>query len=185
MFKGKCFYCEKEIYKEAVEYAWVDKDASIDCEIHPAAFDPLMLKETGIKAPHLEEFEVSVIVRDDYLRKTQQVPSRAVDSNVVVLSRKARATSRKAAEKVLPKTGTLRKQVYDFLVQRGDFGATDQEMEVILGISGNTIRPTRISLMDDGWIVDSQKVRRNEAGNECVVWITSEVHANSSGKLFF
>ena len=184
MFKDKCFYCEEVLTKDNTETAWYDNKDEIDCEMHPASFDPVMLKETGIKAPHLTEFEVALIVAQDYHRKTQQVPKRAVDSNVVYLSSKARETSKKAATKVLPKTGSLRKTVYDFINNRKEFGATDQEMEVILRVSGNSIRPTRLTLADDGWIMDSKQTRVNEHGNECVVWVTANIFAETDGKLF-
>jgi hypothetical protein len=39
-----------------------------------------------------------------------------------------------------------------------------------LSISGNTVRPTRGSLVKDGFIVDSGLVRLTKAGNPAIVW---------------
>src|SRR5208282_5505814 len=39
------------------------------------------------------------------------------------------ATSRAAAELILPKAGTLRRKVYDFIAGCGPRGATDDEMQ--------------------------------------------------------
>ena len=91
-----------------------------------------------------------------------------IDRNVVAISRSAHPTSANAALRALPKSGSKRKRVYDF-IQRVD-GATDEEIEEELSISGNTVRPTRGSLVKDGFIVDSGIVRLTKAGNPAIVW---------------
>jgi transcription initiation factor IIE alpha subunit len=58
--------------------------------------------------------------------------------------------------------------VYDFINRVG--GATDEEIEEALSISGNTVRPTRGSLVKDGFIVDSGLERLTKAGNPAIVW---------------
>lgn len=97
-----------------------------------------------------------------------------LDKNSVVIARNAQRTSIAAAQKVLPKTGSLRRKVYEYILNQGLRGATDQEMELSLHIDGNTIRPTRISLVKDGFIIDTGTTRKNQHGNDCIVWRSAE-----------
>ena len=90
--------------------------------------------------------------------------------NKVIIATKARETSRIAAERVYPKSGSIRLSVYEYLIRQGLRGATDQEMQSNLNLSGDTIRPTRMTLLKDGYIIDSGETRNNLNGNPCVVW---------------
>jgi hypothetical protein len=90
--------------------------------------------------------------------------------NKVIIASNARETSRIAAERIYPKTGSIRLSVYEFLVRQGLRGATDQEMQSNLNLSGDTIRPTRMTLLKDGFIMESGETRKNINGNPCVVW---------------
>jgi transcription initiation factor IIE alpha subunit len=90
--------------------------------------------------------------------------------NKVIIARNAQRTSIAAAQKVLPKTGSLRMKVYEFILNQGLRGATDQEIEKTLNIDGNTVRPTRISLVKDGYIMDTGTTRKNKHDNDCIVW---------------
>ena len=90
--------------------------------------------------------------------------------NKVTIAHNAQRTSIAAAQKVLPKTGSLRMKVYEFILNQGLRGATDQEIEHTLGIEGNTVRPTRISLVKDGYIMDTGTTRKNKHDNDCIVW---------------
>lgn len=94
-----------------------------------------------------------------------------INDQVVYIANYASDTSRKAAEKVLPKTGTMRKTIYDIIAGSAN-GATDWEIEKVTGIKHQTASATRRSLVIDGFIVDSGKTRKNNEGNECIVWIT-------------
>jgi transcription initiation factor IIE alpha subunit len=91
-------------------------------------------------------------------------------NNKVIIARNAQRTSVLAAEKVLPKTGSLRRKVYEYILNQGLRGATDQEIEKALQIEGNTVRPTRISLVRDGYIADTKTIRKNQHNNDCIVW---------------
>jgi hypothetical protein len=91
-----------------------------------------------------------------------------VERNVVIVAREPQETSLKAALRALPKSGTKRARLYDYLASCG--GATDEEMEHALGISGNTVRPTRVSLVRDGLVEDSGLVRPTVSGNDAIVW---------------
>jgi transcription initiation factor IIE alpha subunit len=96
-------------------------------------------------------------------------------NNVITLSHNPQRTSVMAAEKAFPKTGSLKRKVYDYFISRGEFGATDQEIESALGLSGNTVRPTRQSLQKDGYILDSGFTRSNANNNQCIVWCVPNV----------
>ena len=56
-----------------------------------------------------------------------------------------------------------------------DQGATDQEMQFALKMSGDTLRPTRGKLLKENLIYDSGKTRKNENGNDCIVWVVSTI----------
>ena len=94
----------------------------------------------------------------------------SVDRNFVAISSKAQRTSVAAALSALPRSGTIRRKVYDYFVLRGLRGATDQEVEIALQISGNTLRPTRGSLVKDGYLIDTQTTRKNYNQQDCIVW---------------
>ena len=90
--------------------------------------------------------------------------------NKVIVAHDARETSRIAAERIYPKSGSIRLKVYEYLIRQGLRGATDQEMQANLNLSGDTIRPTRMTLLKDNYIIDSGETRNNVNGNPCVVW---------------
>lgn len=83
-------------------------------------------------------------------------------------------TSLEARAKIEPQIGTLRRKVYELFINRGMYGATDQEVECYLHLDGNTVRPIRGSLVKDGFIIDTGTTRQNEKGNACIVWRSSE-----------
>jgi hypothetical protein len=86
-----------------------------------------------------------------------------------------RTTSFDAMMKALPKRESRRGRVYQYLVDQQERGATDQEMQKALNMSGDTLRPTRLSLLKDYLITDSGQTRQNENGNDCIVWVVSSV----------
>jgi hypothetical protein len=83
-------------------------------------------------------------------------------------------TSIEAKRKIEPKIGSITWKVYDFIVATGLVGATDQELEKVLRMDGNTIRPTRGSLVKNKLVSDSGRTRKNDKGNDCIVWIATE-----------
>ena len=91
----------------------------------------------------------------------------AIYRDVVIIAREAKQTSVDAALKTKPKTGKKRAQVHAYLLGRP---ATDEEIETALNMSGNTVRPTRGTLVKDGHVVDSGVRRLTRAGNEAIVW---------------
>jgi hypothetical protein len=96
------------------------------------------------------------------------MPEHNVGDNSVVMGK--RYTSRQAAIRVYPETGSLRLKIYELLVRAGIRGATDQEIESVLMINGNSVRPLRGSLAAQGFIIDSGTTRENTNGNLCIVW---------------
>jgi predicted HTH transcriptional regulator len=93
----------------------------------------------------------------------------AVNRNVIITAKKAHPTSINAAIKAYPKTGSKRQKIYDAIKLFG--GLTDEEIENTLHISGNTVRPSRVSLVRDGLVVESGKTRPTQAGNDAIVWV--------------
>ena len=92
-----------------------------------------------------------------------------ITRNTVIISPSAKPTSASAALRALPKSGSKRKRVYDYLIQSG--GATDEEIEHALNISGNTVRPTRGTLVKDGLVVETHLERPTRSGNMAIVWM--------------
>jgi transcription initiation factor IIE alpha subunit len=83
-------------------------------------------------------------------------------------------TSIEARAKIEPKIGTLRRKVYELLLNKGLNGMTDQEIEKYLHLEGNTVRPIRGSLVEAGLVMDSGLTRLNDKNNKCIVWRASE-----------
>lgn len=81
-------------------------------------------------------------------------------------------TSVAAAERAEPAAATQRRAVLDFLRGRGAEGATDEEIQVALGMVGNTQRPRRGELQKAGLIRDSGTTRPTRSGCKAVVWIS-------------
>ena len=96
----------------------------------------------------------------------------AINRNVTIVGKQR--TSQAAAEKFHGKSGGWRQQLYWYLQDRGFDGATDQEMQEHFGKSGDTIRPTRVSLVRDNLIMDSGRTRANSSGNQCIIWVVSD-----------
>lgn len=84
-----------------------------------------------------------------------------------------RETSRAAAQAILPKTGTLRRKVYDFIAWNRAFGATDGEIQAALDMAGSTERPRRKELEEAGWIRDSGRTRKTGSNRDAIVWVAS------------
>ena len=64
-------------------------------------------------------------------------------------------------------------RVYTRLSDAGWSGLTDEEMQTVLAMSGNSQRPARVWLTQNGWVEDSGKTRGTLAGFQAVVWIVT------------
>lgn len=183
LIEDYCHWCEAPVKRPNESLRWLDEDGSAVCLFHPANFDARKMTATGETAEHQTIEQVhDIVIADHHRRKALQrkEPLRAVEDNAVIVAKKARTTSRAAAESILPKSGTIRDRVYRYFVGRGEFGATDDEAQDFLQIDGNTFRPTRKTLVDDGYLIDSGGTRKNTNGNDCVVWI-ERAHAEAKG----
>ena len=80
-------------------------------------------------------------------------------------------TSLQALLAVEPHIGSINRAVYSFIESRGLDGATDQEVESVTRIDGNSVRPSRGSLVKQGLVFDSGRTRPNAKGNNCIVWM--------------
>jgi hypothetical protein len=79
-------------------------------------------------------------------------------------------TSRAAAEEIEPRVTTLRRAVLDAIRGAGDHGATDEELQVCLGMNPSTQRPRRIECVRAGLVRDSGRTRLTKSGRKAVVW---------------
>lgn len=85
----------------------------------------------------------------------------------------AAETQRAAAVMAYPASGTQRAKVLDFIDSSGEYGATDEEIQVFLGMNPSTQRPRRVELVEGGWIEDSGRRRKTRSRRDAVVWVRS------------
>lgn len=64
----------------------------------------------------------------------------------------------------------MRQRIYAFLVERGEDGATDEEMQGWLDMNPSTQRPRRIELVTSGQVYDSGLTRKTLSGRSATVW---------------
>lgn len=90
-------------------------------------------------------------------------------------------TAHAAAEKALPKSGSLRAHVLDLIEQRGQHGATSDEVQVMTSREHQSISPVLSTLARDGWIEPLRVLggaaltRRTRLGNEAEVYVLTQV----------
>lgn len=78
-------------------------------------------------------------------------------------------TSRAAAEQIKPNADTLRARVLEYLQSQPD-GATDEQMQLALGMAGNTQRPRRQELEKMGLVRATDRTRATRSGRQATVW---------------
>jgi hypothetical protein len=157
-----CHWCHNTI--KDFEGTWFDNYGEEFCRFHPVTHDLKTSQQVG--KPHRHESECEVY---EYVRKLYAIPTtRRIDDNVVSISSKSRSTSKNAAQKILPRTGSMRREIYN-QVQRNN-GLTDYELETLLQGKHQTVSASRRSLVVDGFLFDSGMTRKNEVGNDCIVW---------------
>ena len=78
----------------------------------------------------------------------------------------------KAAAVTAERTADIqRERVFRFISGRGDDGATDDEVQVGLGLSGNAQRPRRRELEDAGRVRKAGRKRPTQTGSPAEVWV--------------
>jgi hypothetical protein len=105
--------------------------------------------------------------------KASKAARRPIEANSIRVGRRSPKTSQIAAERVLPRTGTKRKTVYDLIRLEGARGLCDHEIEQITGWLHQSASSIRNGLMNDGWIMDSGQKRKTPQGNGAIVWVTA------------
>lgn len=101
----------------------------------------------------------------------------AAAEDVLPLFQQARApaqqhsvTSMQAADSLdATRLNALHRQVLAFLRQRGDLGATDEEMQIGIPMAPSTQRPRRVELARRGLVVEAG-VRKTSSGRNANVW---------------
>ncbi len=79
--------------------------------------------------------------------------------------------SREAAADSLPRACRDRERVLEAIRAEGDLGLTDEELQTMLGLAGNTERPRRRELQQLGLIRDSGRRRSPAPGRiRATVW---------------
>lgn len=73
-------------------------------------------------------------------------------------------TSHAAADSMRPTAQTLREKVFEYIRCQGDYGATEEEIEYELDLTGNTCRPRVWELMKAERIEDSGAMRKTRSG---------------------
>jgi len=87
---------------------------------------------------------------------------------------RASETSRQAAEAVAGRTEGMRAAVLRFLRERGERGATDEEILDALALEPNTGRPRRVELVASKDVADSGRTRKTRSGRSATIWIAKE-----------
>lgn len=85
-----------------------------------------------------------------------------------------RKRSREAAERTKVNANRDRQKVLAYLRGRGAQGATDQEMQMELEMSGNTQRPRRGELVASGHVAPAGFTRTTISGCKATVWIATD-----------
>jgi len=87
---------------------------------------------------------------------------------------KTSQTSKEAAESITDRLGELQSEVLEFIRSKGDYGATADECETSLQMSGNTLRPRKRELELKGMIVPLGIQRKTISGRLAEVYVTKE-----------
>lgn len=97
---------------------------------------------------------------------TLQRPS--IDRNTAITGK--RDTSRGAAARVLPSTGTKRRTVYDTIMANMSNGMTCDEVCEATGMLVQSCTSAIHTLAQDGWLTDSGERRPTRTGTLATVW---------------
>jgi len=84
-------------------------------------------------------------------------------------------TSALAALRMRGPAASLRERIYDYIVDRGRYGATRDEIEADLKLRGNTVRPRCRELEEVGRVLKTPNRRKTRSGRDAVVYVA--VHA--------
>ncbi len=100
-------------------------------------------------------------------------------SSDVPPSIRSSSTSRHAAARIAGISSKLGGRILDVLRDAGCLGLTDQELQELLCMTGDSERPRRVELVEEGLVVDSGSRRRTPGGRLAVVWIAVPIASMS------
>ncbi|GAC1524673.1 MAG: hypothetical protein NVS3B1_12740 [Marmoricola sp.] len=110
---------------------------------------------------------------------------RAPDDNRLGKSRRDHsATAKAAALDVMPRTGTQRRRVLDFMLAQWPDGMTRDEIAVYLEMSPNTVRPRVKELLDGGFLGTGNETRRSAMGKLAEVVVAIPPTTKGVGDVF-
>ena len=91
----------------------------------------------------------------------------AIDASQSFVGRDHPETAKAMQRKALPRWGSFRRRIYELLASEP---ATDDELEVFLHRSHQSVSGARSTLKSDGHVEDSGLRRPNRYGHQAVVW---------------
>ena len=94
---------------------------------------------------------------------------------------KENGTSLEAAELIKAGAETIRMKVFDVITNKGNFGATSDEVAELLNLSPFTVRPRVTELYKQGKIDRTDK-RKNLSGAKAYVYMTKEVQHGKANR---
>lgn len=83
------------------------------------------------------------------------------------------SVSVEAYRSIKPMASTLREQVLAFIENRGNGGATDDEVEAVTGMRHQTASARRRELVLKGLVRDSGLRRETRSGRNATVWVVT------------
>lgn len=168
------FSAPKEIHY-VVKYDYTLKKFSIDWDITKNTFGYAQVYDGSSwrEVDEEDSFDVVTTRLENVLEEPKMGPRPPIERNVVAIGRRSPKTSQIAAERVLPRTGTKRKHVYDLIKQAGERGLCDHEIEQITGWLHQSASSIRNGLMNDGWIKDSGLRRNTPQSNKAIAWVVA------------
>lgn len=164
-YPSSCHWCHNSI--KLFEGTWFDNYGEPNCKFHPLSYNITTQTRTAFTHAHETEEAVYYYVKNMFVVPT----AREVNDNVVMISHRSRKTSKLAAANILPRTGSMRREIYE-LINRSD-GLTDYELESLIKGKHQTVSASRRSLVIDGFLADSGRTRKNDVGNDCIIWETT------------
>ena len=85
-------------------------------------------------------------------------------------------TSREASRQIEGVRAGQEERVFNYILSRGAYGATDEEISRDCGLAGSSARPRRIRLADGGIVVASPFKRKTSSGRDAVVYWIAPAH---------
>lgn len=91
---------------------------------------------------------------------------------------KEEGTSKSAAELIDAGVKTIREQVFDIIINKGNYGATADEVAELLNLTPFTVRPRVTELFKLNKIKRTNIRRKNSSGLNAYVYVVSKDHLN-------